>query len=384
MKIINTKVFIDGKFHDDLEVKFDHEKIIEIGQNLIDDEVIDGEGNYLYAGIIDAHIHGGWLRNFTISEQPTSFGEVEEQTKYVCARLPQHGVTTIFPTFAGNSYEKRCESLKRIRAIKNEIVGADPLKFHFECTYMSLDRYITPDLVNPSIEHTNMLVDNDYSDIGFICLAPDLEGSMEWIDYVSSKGVMVEVGYTKCSAEQIIEAADHGASHCSHIFNGYQPMHHRESSPAVGIMLDDRIKAQITMDGYHVNPAWVKLVLKTKGINNCYGITDQSAYSGLEEGVHNLEDGSVITAKDGFIYSKNGHIMSGNMTMDQIMNAAKNRVGLTMEEVGTLYTENPAKLLGIKDRGKIEIGRRSDFVLMDKDYKVLKTIILGEVYYENK
>jgi len=51
-------------------------------------------------------------------------------------------------------------------------------------------------------------------------------------------------------------------------------------------------------------------------------------------------------------------------------------------EVANMYGEKPAKCLGIKDRGKIEIGRRSDFCLMDKDYNVLKTIIKGKVVYQ--
>ena len=34
------------------------------------------------------------------------------------------------------------------------------------------------------------------------------------------------------------------------------------------------------------------------------------------------------------------------------------------------------------DRGKIEVGRRSDFVIMDDDYNVLRTIIKGKTYYE--
>ena len=64
------------------------------------------------------------------------------------------------------------------------------------------------------------------------------------------------------------------------------------------------------------------------------------------------------------------------------MKCARDKVGLTMEEVGTLFFENPARCLKLSDRGKIEKGRRSDLVLMDQDYKVLKTIIKGEVYYE--
>ena len=67
---------------------------------------------------------------------------------------------------------------------------------------------------------------------------------------------------------------------------------------------------------------------------------------------------------------------------NEIMKCARDIVGLSMEEVGSLYFENPAKCLRLNDRGKIEVGRKSDLVIMDHDYKVLKTIINGDVYYE--
>ena len=64
------------------------------------------------------------------------------------------------------------------------------------------------------------------------------------------------------------------------------------------------------------------------------------------------------------------------------MRVCRDKVGLTMEEVGSLYCESPAKCLDIKDRGKIEVGRRADLVIMDHDYKVLRTLLLGETYYQ--
>ena len=37
------------------------------------------------------------------------------------------------------------------------------------------------------------------------------------------------------------------------------------------------------------------------------------------------------------------------------------------------------KTLSITDRGKIEAGRKSDFVVMDQDYNAIKTIINGQI-----
>ena len=53
-----------------------------------------------------------------------------------------------------------------------------------------------------------------------------------------------------------------------------------------------------------------------------------------------------------------------------------------MEEVAALYRENVAGCLNITDRGKIEAGRLSDLVIMDKDYEVIQTIINGKTVYQ--
>ena len=44
---------------------------------------------------------------------------------------------------------------------------------------------------------------------------------------------------------------------------------------------------------------------------------------------------------------------------------------------------NPATTLGIADRkGSLEVGKDADVVITDAEFKVLKTIIGGEIRYE--
>ena len=226
------------------------------------------------------------------------------------------------------------------------------------------------------------MVDYDYSDVDIISLAPETEGALDYIDYIVAQGVMPEIGYDNATAEQVIEAADHGLCQATHLYNGYRPMHHRESNANAAVLYDDRIKAQLTMDGVHVNPFWVKLTIKIKGIDNVYGITDFSANAGLEEGWHDFGNGMRFETRDGFNYHENGHLAGGSNAMNDMMRRARNIVGLSREEVGSLYAESPAKCLNITDRGKIEVGRKSDLVLMDDDYQVYTTIIDGKVFYQ--
>ncbi len=380
MKIINARVFIDGEFRN-LEVSFDNEKITAIGTNLPDDEVIDARGQYLYPGLIDCHNHGGFLRSFQVDDSE-EYGTFEEQVCYLAAKLPECGVTTVFPTMGGTDYERIRESLMRIRKLRGKIKGTRIGYFQLEGIYPSLKRYVTAESVNPSPQHTDYLVDNDYSDIIMAHVGPDLPGTDEWCEYMVSKGVFPTVGNTEASAYDVFRAADHGLCQADHMFNGYKAMHHREDGAALGVLLDDRIKAQVTCDGYHVSPMNVRLLIKNKGIDNVYGVSDMSRSSGMPEGTHTMTDGSVITVRDGFIFGENGYIVSGNMSLNEIMKAAEQRCKLSKEEVGRLYGENAAKCLNIKDRGKIEVGRLSDFTLMDEDYNVLCTIIGGKTVYQ--
>lgn len=380
MIIKNAKVFIDGIFRD-VEVKFNESEILELGNNLKDDEVIDGQGNYLYAGLIDCHNHGGWLRNF-MDTQTGVYGSFEDEIKYLCDKFPEAGVTTVYPTLSGSNYEMIARSVRKIRKIKPLCKGAKIGKFQFEGLYMSLQRYLTENRAELSISHSDYIVDNDYSDVGIFHVSCDSLNTIDWVDYMVSKGVMPCVGNTEACAQDVYKAADHGLCQADHMYNGYEPMHHRKDGAAVAVLLDDRIKAQITCDGHHVSESFIKLLIKTKGIDNVYGVTDQSHYSGLPEGRHDLADGKTVIVKDGLIYDINGYINSGNLAINDMMKAARDKCHLSMEEVGLLYAENVAKCLNIKDRGKIEIGRIPDFTLMDKDYKVLKTIIDGKIYYE--
>ena len=387
MIIKNAKVFLDGKFQN-IDVRYDTSGITEIGENLFNDEIMDAHGACLYAGMVDAHCHGGFLRGFNYSTSFEKQGTHEEQVRDLLKRLPSTGVTTVYPTLAiiypprKDMYEDMRESVLTIRKVHKDYEGAEPLKFHFEHPFPTLDRYLVPGLLPATRELADRITDNDYSDVGIFGIAPDYENAMEFMDYLVSKGVEPEDGYTKATAELTKMAADHGMTQASHLFNGYQPMHHRTSGPSEGVLLEDRIKAQLTLDGYHVNPAWVRLTLKVKGIENCYGITDLSGYSGLPEGRNIMDDGSVVITHDGYNWREDGHLKSGNMVANEIMRAAKEKVGLSMEEIGLLFFENPAKCLNLSDRGKIEVGRRSDLVLMDENYNVIRTIIQGEVYYE--
>ena len=108
-------------------------------------------------------------------------------------------------------------------------------------------------------------------------------------------------------------------------------------------------------DGYHVNKQWIKLAIKTKGIDKIYGITDEFNFSGLEDGEYDNDFYGRIVVSDGLVAVKEtGMILGGNNTWDKMMRRARDVIGLNEIEIAKMYGENPAKCLGIKDRGRLK------------------------------
>ena len=126
MIITNAHVFIDGAFHE-VDVEYDENQIVTIGKGLAGtvckDQVIDAEGNYLFAGFIETHQHGGFRKTFyrnEYSENGEHFNGVED-VNYILERLPRYGVTTVFPTLDVQPVEDSVEALRAIRVEYEEL-----------------------------------------------------------------------------------------------------------------------------------------------------------------------------------------------------------------------------------------------------------------------
>ena len=74
------------------------------------------------------------------------------------------------------------------------------------------------------------------------------------------EGIIVSVGHSDASAEQVWAAADAGATMTTHIFNAQRPFSHREPGVPGAVMSDERYFIGTIIDGQHVDAAAVKIV----------------------------------------------------------------------------------------------------------------------------
>ena len=373
MLIQKGSVFYDGGFHQE-DIRIRNGVMEEIGPCLTagDEEEVDASGCLVFAGFLDTHIHG--CNGSECNEGP-------EAVRKACALLPNYGVTGFIPTFSLPDAETVRRAVQGVRAAKG-CPGAEVLGMHLDSPFRYRTIAYSNIKVPPTREYTLEMTDHDLSDIRIISCAPELPGSMEWFRWITDQGVVGEVGHTECTADQVKEAADNGATLLNHFYNGFAPMDHHVSGALAGGLLEDRMYAQLTCDGIHVAEAFVKLTVRAKGIHRVVPVTDCSQFLGMPEGRYMRRDKEVIF-KDGAARDPNGKLVTGAHPFDENMRTLRS-MGFSLEEIGTMCGENPAKSIGETHRGKVERGRKGDLVLMTPDLFVQKTIMDGKVVYDRE
>ncbi|MBA7588362.1 N-acetylgalactosamine-6-phosphate deacetylase [subsurface metagenome] len=147
--------------------------------------------------------------------------------------------------------------------------------------------------------------------------------------------------------------------------------------------MDERIYAQIIADGVHVHPAMIKLSIRAKGISKIILITDSIRGAGLPDGYYD-KYGKQFTVKDGIARTPRGGLSGSTLTLNK---AIKNMIKFTsmpLNDVLPMATSVPAEAMGWHNhRGVLKLGADADVVILNEDFSVEKTFVLGnEVYYK--
>ena len=259
--------------------------------------------------------------------------------------------------------------------------------------------------------------------LAIITLAPELDGAMDAISYLSSEGVIVSLGHSNCTAEQAHNAINRGARLVTHLGNAMSAMHHREPGLVGTALSDDRITVSLIADLLHSHPYFLELAFKSKGADHVAIITDSVAAELGMIGVSPISNSPISanpgnthsTGKKNPSYSKgapdreditdktnlpspenlsdqpdsvtiprtaSGHLAGSTVTIPQSIANLHNTCGIGLTDCIEAVTASPANLLKLSDRGHIAVGKRGDLVALQKDtFSVQATYLNGTLLY---
>lgn len=217
--------------------------------------------------------------------------------------------------------------------------------------------------------------------IKILTLAPELPGALEHIKSLTSEyNIRVSMGHSSATLPEGLLGMKAGATLLTHTFNAMPPLHHRMPGLAGLISLPDPPFFSIIADGIHLHPSIISLAYRASP-SHCILITDSIELSGLEDGVYpghaqiphqQRKEGNKVTIEG------TETLIGTCIGLDECVRNLMSWAGLKVEEAVRCVTENVVDAVGLKDRGKLEVGRRGDFVVLGEDGVVKSTWILGK------
>jgi N-acetylglucosamine-6-phosphate deacetylase len=320
-------------------------------------------------GFIDAQINGA--HGIDVTAEPDRIGELG-------AELTRYGVTAFVPTVI------TCAPRRRAAALAAKCLpgrGAIAVGLHLEGPMLApARRGAHPErwLELPS----SMVIDGWTRDAGvvMVTIAPELPGAIEVIDQLVADGVVVSIGHTDAGAECVLHAKRVGATAITHLFNAMAPFGHRAPGP-IGVALgDDSLIAGLICDGIHVDPLVVRVAWQALGPARMMLVTDATAVLGLAPGRRQLGEIDIDVSPAG-VRTLDGTLAGSDLALDQAVRNLVAFTGCTPTEAVATVTTTPARLLDLDDRGALEVGRRADVTVLDRELRVVATFVGGELEY---
>ena len=350
---------------------FEDGKIIRKG--LLPDAVIDAAGGYLLPGFIDVHTHGRCGMDFMEADS--------KMLAELSRSYAKSGVTTVFPTVMTAPMEKLKAA---IEAIKNTKTVADFGGIHVEGPYISAKKpgcHNIPDIRPLDIPEIFELTESILPYRTHLTVAPeeDTDGLISaFMDRFGAFGGSIAIGHSNADYATCVKALENGANAFTHTFNAMTAIGHREPGVAGAALATDAY-AELICDGVHVSPAVIHMSYhaKTAFDDKFVLVTDSITPAGLPNGEYEM-NGIKFTLRDGKAATAEGTIVGSALDM---MTSVKNLAAfanIRFEDALICATKSPAQMVGIyESRGSLEIGKRADLILCDKQMNIREVYCAG-------
>jgi N-acetylglucosamine-6-phosphate deacetylase len=341
---------------------------------------VDYQDKRIVPGFIDVHIHGAYGVDTNDADA--------EGLKKIMRGLVQEGVTSFCPTTVTQSHDVLIAALKNVANVaKEDVKGTQIVGVHFEGPFLD-EQYKGAQplefITKPSLELFKEYEEASGNLIKVITMAPEKDEDFELIKYCASRNITVSMGHSAASYDQALIAAANGARSMTHVFNGMTGIHHRHYGLAGAAHRLAGVYGEIIGDGNHVMWPAIHTLMMSKGKYHNVLITDSLNVKGSKAGIYELGGQKIEVRSNGSAYIVGTDTLSGSTLKVNI--GIKNLVELAQvpfEYAINAATINPASMIYVDDRkGRLQVGYDADIVVLDDNYDVLSTYVLGEVVYQ--
>jgi N-acetylglucosamine-6-phosphate deacetylase len=265
------------------------------------------------------------------------------------------GVTRCLPTLITSSFEAfaRCARILA-RSSATAVAG-----IHMEGPYISPEdgargAHPRAHVAAASVDDFMRRQDAAEGRIRLVTLAPEVSGAIALIEHLVASSVRVAIGHTAATPQQLADAISAGATMATHLGNGCAQMLPRHPNVIWELLATDAIFASMIVDGHHLPPATVKVMMRAKGTARTILVTDAIAAAGCAAGPYTIGGVDCELDEHGRVSLSGTPYLAGSaLTLDRAIANTVRFTGLAIEAVLPMASTIPASYLGTATAGTV-------------------------------
>jgi N-acetylglucosamine-6-phosphate deacetylase len=348
----------------------------------------DKASGYLIApGLTDLQVNG--YAGSDLNTDPL----LPETVRDISVKLWSEGVTTFFPTVITNSPENIMRSVKAVVnacRLFPEAAGAVG-GIHLEGPFISPDdgargahpaEHVRP----PDWELFCEWQEECGGMIRIVTLSPEWPGAADFIRKASDSGLIVAIGHTAATPEQIREAVGAGATLSTHLGNASHQMLPRHRNYIWEQLAADELYATMISDGFHLPDALMKVFLRMKP-GRLILVSDATSLTGMPPGDYSTHIGGEVTLSGaGKLHMKgNPDVLAGSgKSLLHCVETLASKGLATLAGALDMAGSIPYRMAGLRGESLLARGGVADLVMLSEEndgLRVVRTIKAGETVF---
>lgn len=319
-------------------------------------------------GFVDLQINGYQGREFNDPQLNA------EKVRHVALAMDAAGCTSFLATCTTDSLDVLANSFAVMtRAIEElpEVAARIP-GFHCEGPFISSvdgprGAHPKQHVRVPSLAEFQKLQDAARGRIKLLTISPEYDEAIPVIRAAANSGVLVAIGHTNATSDQIAAAADAGARMSTHLGNGAHPQIKRHPNYIWDQLADDRLVASLIVDGHHLPASVVKAMIRAKGSRRCVLVSDVTSLGGMPAGRYSTGLGDLEVLDNGkLVIAGQRDILAGaSSLLDSCVAQVMRFAGVNLTTAIEMASTQPAELIGVHDQ-RLDVGCPANLVLFDK------------------
>ncbi|MFZ1262164.1 MAG: N-acetylglucosamine-6-phosphate deacetylase [Chitinophagaceae bacterium] len=309
---------------------------------------------FIAPAFIDLQIYGAYGKLLAVYPDTDTIYQLKDYCE-------KGGAAFCLPAIATNTIETFYKCIDAVKAYW-EKGGEGILGLHLEGPWINPAKrgaHIGSLIHPPTIKEAEELLSYGKGVIRMITLAPEV-CSKEVIDLILTHNIVVSAGHSNATFDEANTGFSNGITAVTHLYNAMSPLQHREPGLVGAVMDDAAVMASIIPDGYHVDYAAIRIAKQVMK-ERLFVITDAVTETG---------EGYYPHKQVGDKYEADNILSGSALTMAKAVKNLVDHAQIELGEalrMGSLY---PAKVLGMREHGKIENGYNARLVVMDDKLEV--------------